>query len=605
MGDDAWASRAALTGQDNKNPRWVSAARAELAAILACGHFRKAPKLERLLSYLVEQTLEGKGELLKSYVVGVDGLGRTPDFDPNIDSYPRVQVLRLRKMLEGYYARHDPVGDMCLYIPGGSYGVRLARRAKAYPELISSPGETRAGSSRVPEFPAPAEANENTVSISHAQDIEARPVFQPEGRRRSWPEFPWALFALLTLIAGLAGGYYLWGNAAPPAAKVSATAERPILFLERPGSASDTQSQAIAGEVHAKLADSISRSWVVRLLLDEPGAAASQSGKASYRLALQLGEPQAGERSLYLRLTDNRSDELLWSSSASFDSVKPLSDNLGRSIVQLAGPFGMIAARETKASRRVYGPGYPCLLGYLDFLNTQDMALRSQLSDCLKVPIGDGRLDAVRLGLLSFHVVETAPLSGRSAAMGNALSLAQQAIRSDPKEAYGHFAMARIYFVSGNCPKGVLHTGHAAEANPYDPVLLAVLGNFSALCGDPRGEQLLARAFAVRSPGESYARLSLILAAIRSGRTDLLGSLSAEAENIPGTNPAYHHLCETLIAAASGDLPGARAQWQKFAAVSAAPDGTPDEMMQPLILSRQVRDRTIAYLRLMTVLPPA
>lgn len=605
MGDDAWASRPALTGQDNKNPRWVNAARVELAAILACGHFRKAPKLERLLTYLVEQTLDGKGEVLKSYVVGVDGLGRAPDFDPNVDSYPRVQVLRLRKMLEAYYARHDPVGDMCLFIPGGSYGVRLARRAKAYPELMGSPSETRPGGSRVPHFAEPAEASQNAVPFSQTQNIPARPVSKREDGDRNRPEFPWALFALLTLLAGLAGGYYLWGYNASPAAKASSAVERPILLLERADSATDAQSQAIAGEVYANLADSISRSWVVQLLLDEPGNTASQPGKANYRLALQLGEPQAGERSLYLRLTDNRSDELLWSSSARFDPAKPLSDNLGKSIVQLAGPFGMIAARETKASGRVYGRGYPCLLGYLDFLNSQDSALRSQLSNCLKVPIGDGRLDAVRLGLLSFHVVETAPLSGRSAAIGNALSLAQQAIRSDPKEAYGHFAMARIYFVSGNCEKGVLHTGHAAEANPYDPVLLAVLGNFSALCGNPRGEELLTRAFAVRSPGESYARLSLILAAIRSGRTDQLSSLSAEAENIPGINTAYHHLCETLIAAASGDLRRAKSEWRNFAAVSAKADGTPDEMMQPLILSRQVRDRTIAYLRLKTVLPPA
>jgi hypothetical protein len=602
MGDNAWTSRAALTGQDNKNPRWAAAARLELAALLASGHFRKAPKLEQLLTYLARQTLEGKGEMLKSYVVGVDGLGKDADFDPNIDSYPRVQVLRLRKMLEAYYARYDPADELCLYIPAGSYGVRLARRAKAYPELLSSPNEAKTGNGPIRNFPPPIQDDTDAAVLHPERDAKPAPIFVPQTADRNPARLAWAVFALLALIAGLAGGYYLWGDTASSSAANPATAS-PILLLERPRSSSDAVSQKIAEETYAKLADSIGRSWVLRLLLEEPGNRETQSEKANYRLAVQLGEPEAGERSLYLRLTDNHSDELLWSSSARFDPDKPLSDNLGRSIVQIAGPFGVIAGRETRARGGNYKQGYPCLLGYLDFLNSQDRRLRSQLSDCLQVPVGDDRLDAVRLGLSSFHVVETAAPSAQQEAIANALSLAQRAIRSDPKEAYGHFAMARIYFVSGNCAKGLLHTRHAAEANPFDPVLLAVLGNFSAVCGDPQSEQLLARAFEFRSPGESYARLSLILAAIRSGRTDQLPALSAEAENIPGVNPAYHHLCETLITAASGDVQRARSQWHKFAAVSAARGGTPDEMMRQTILSQQVRQKIIAYLEMKSVLP--
>jgi hypothetical protein len=602
MGDNAWANRTALTGQDNKDPRWAAAVRMELDALLATGHFRKTPKLERLLTYLAEQTLDGKGDELKSYVVGVDGLGKDPDFDPNIDSYPRVQVLRLRKMLESYYSRHDPVSDMCLYIPAGSYGVRLARRAKAYPALMNSPNDAHGANQRMRNFPGPAEDEAHATIFGSTADTLADPVFLEKAAKRKLPNILWALLALLTL----AGGYFLWWAAAPSgkaAAAQSSAGESPILLFERPGSSPDAASQAIAEEAYAKLADSIGRSWVVRLLLDEPQGAAAQVPKSNYRLALQLGDPQAGERLLYLRLTDSRSDELIWSSSARLDSAKPLSDNLGRSIVQLAGPFGVIAARETRAKGGTYAQGYSCLLGYLDFLNSQDRTLHKQLSECLEAPIGNARLDAVRLGLLSFHIVETASPPDRRLAIAKALSLAQRAIRSDPKEAYGHFAMARIYFVSGNCAKGVLHTRHAAEANPYDPVLLAVLGNFSALCGDAAGDRLLARAFEFRSPGESYARLSLILAAIRSGRTDQLPALSAEVENIPGVNPAYYHLCETLIAAALGDQQKARLQWQEFAAVSAAPDGTPDEMMQQLVLSRQVRDRIIVYLQMKGVLP--
>jgi hypothetical protein len=47
----------------------------------------------------------------------------------------------------------------------------------------------------------------------------------------------------------------------------------------------------------------------------------------------------------------------------------------------------------------------------------------------------------------------------------------------------------------------------------------------------------------------------------------------------------------------------ARSQWHEFAAVSAQPGGTPDEMMQKTILSQQVREKIIAYLQIKAVLP--
>lgn len=609
MGDNSWAKRPDPFGQGDKNPRWTEATRIELAAILASGHFTKAPTLERLFTYLVEQTLAGNGDDLKSYVVGVDGLGKDPDFDPNIDSYPRVQVLRLRKMLEAYYARHEPAGEVCLYIPAGSYGVHLARRARAYPQLIKSYDGVP------PDAGVAQTAFDSIESNGESDDLKPLPRMRAEPAISSIPHIPAApnslprgilgLITGLALSAALVASYLLWwrdAEAGNRPQKARAGTERPALVIERPGTSPDTASRAIAEEAHAKLADSISRSWVVRLLLREPGDMTEGSKDASYRLALQLGEPQAGQRPLYLRLTDSRTNELIWSSTARIDPARSLTDNLGKSIVQLAGPFGVIATRETRLADGKYAQGYSCLLGYVDFLKSQDVKLRAQLSNCLNKPTGNPRLDAVRLGLLSFHIVETAPPASRPTAVVEALALAQRAIRSDPKEAYAHFAMARIFFVTENCAMGALHTRHAAEANPYDPVLLAVLGNFASLCGDPEGDRLLAQAFELRSPGESYARLSLILAAIRAGRTDHLLSLSAEAENVPGANAAYHHLCETLIAAASGHQQNARAQWQEFAAVSAAPKGTPDEMMQRVVLSPQVRKSIIAYLRSKDVL---
>src|SRR3546814_18756877 len=81
--------------------------------------------MRRLLRFLIDQTLAGKGEQLKAYSVAVDGLGRDPDFDAQSDSYPRVQVGRLRRMLDAYYERYGLVNGERLVIPNGAYSVFL------------------------------------------------------------------------------------------------------------------------------------------------------------------------------------------------------------------------------------------------------------------------------------------------------------------------------------------------------------------------------------------------------------------------------------------------------------------------------------------------
>ena len=126
-----------MTRIEHSTPDYDLAVRRELAQLLVSAEFAHAPVMIRLLTYLIEQTLAGNGRRLKSYHIAVDGLGRSADFDPATDSYPRVQIGRLRKLLEVYYAHHPDQPDPCLHIPSRSYAVRLSRRDIAYPEIVS------------------------------------------------------------------------------------------------------------------------------------------------------------------------------------------------------------------------------------------------------------------------------------------------------------------------------------------------------------------------------------------------------------------------------------------------------------------------------------
>lgn len=96
---------------------------AELDRLLALPVFVRSPVQARLLKFLVEAA-EGDGESLNSYMVAVDGLGRAPDYDPQVDSYARVQVARLRRTLEAIYGPDRHSGAARLTIKPGSYQVQ-------------------------------------------------------------------------------------------------------------------------------------------------------------------------------------------------------------------------------------------------------------------------------------------------------------------------------------------------------------------------------------------------------------------------------------------------------------------------------------------------
>src|SRR5215203_5918748 len=89
-----------------------SSVRAQLCLVRASRLFANAPSLTRLLSHIVEQTLEGHTDQLKEYSLGVDVFDRGESFDPQTMTIVRVQARRLRDKLAEYYAiegQLDPV----------------------------------------------------------------------------------------------------------------------------------------------------------------------------------------------------------------------------------------------------------------------------------------------------------------------------------------------------------------------------------------------------------------------------------------------------------------------------------------------------------------
>jgi hypothetical protein len=87
------------------------AVREALSHILSSSYFCNSKRYPALLGYVVEQTLNGHGDQIKERTVGVEALGRAPDYDTNADTIVRYTAGEVRKRLALYYrdAPDEPI----------------------------------------------------------------------------------------------------------------------------------------------------------------------------------------------------------------------------------------------------------------------------------------------------------------------------------------------------------------------------------------------------------------------------------------------------------------------------------------------------------------
>jgi len=95
--------------------------RLSLSRIVAHPLFAKSIKLQRFLTYVVEEALAGRAERLKAYNIATVALGRADSFDPSQDPIVRVEASRLRRALTAYYASDGMHDHVRILLNAGSY----------------------------------------------------------------------------------------------------------------------------------------------------------------------------------------------------------------------------------------------------------------------------------------------------------------------------------------------------------------------------------------------------------------------------------------------------------------------------------------------------
>jgi TolB-like protein/Tfp pilus assembly protein PilF len=95
--------------------------RRQLSKILKSKTFRQVDRLQRFLTFIVEEALSGRGDVLKEYPIGVDVFGKESSFDPRMDPIVRVQARRLRIRLTNYYRDEGLSDEIVIDLPKGGY----------------------------------------------------------------------------------------------------------------------------------------------------------------------------------------------------------------------------------------------------------------------------------------------------------------------------------------------------------------------------------------------------------------------------------------------------------------------------------------------------
>ncbi len=147
-------------------------ARAEFESVLASPMFVRSPRLSRLLQYLGTKYLEGSGEEIKEYQIGVEVLSRPASFDPAEDAAARVEAHRLRKRLREFYETEGRSHRLRIEMPLGHYAIVLepmAAEPMAAEPMAGEPGA--ASEEKESEIQADSAAASGQVSAGNVNPL--------------------------------------------------------------------------------------------------------------------------------------------------------------------------------------------------------------------------------------------------------------------------------------------------------------------------------------------------------------------------------------------------------------------------------------------------
>ncbi len=120
----------------------VAEVRAQLEKVLASPAFANSERLSRFLRFTVEETLQGRGDHIKEYLLGLEVFDRNQSYDPRTDPIVRVEAGRLRSKLSEYYDNEGRNDALLIQYRKGSYVPAFHKRGSPTSSLSSNDSAT-------------------------------------------------------------------------------------------------------------------------------------------------------------------------------------------------------------------------------------------------------------------------------------------------------------------------------------------------------------------------------------------------------------------------------------------------------------------------------
>jgi TolB-like protein len=491
-----------------------ASARAQLRRILESPDFGATTLGRKLLSYVIQEKLEGRGDRIKAYSIATEAFGRHASFDAHSDPIVRVEAGHLRRALAHYYLAAGKTDPVVITVPKGGY---------------------------IPVFGTWG-THEAVASIA-----------QVPARQRALPVSLVALaaFALASLVLA-----WLVVERMPGARQqrpdVPRLLVKPFEDLTKTGN-----SPAIARGLTEEIIGQIAK--FKDIVTIEAGPDAEPPSRARFALT---GSVSIGDDRIHLqaRVLTLAGGSVLWANSYEGDlrtsKLIEIEHEFAREIATTLGqPYGVIFradASQTRLDTPDDWDAYSCTLSYYAYRANLDPNTFQDVRKCLEATVGRYPAYATAWAMLSQTYVDEvrfgypAGSSSSPTTIDRALEAARRATELDPDNVRGLQAEMLALYFSGDIGRALQTGERALSVNPNDTDLVGEYGLRLALSGDwTRGCSLIREA-RDRNPGPlNYYEADLALCSYF--RKDYREATMWIKKAALPDNPAYHLIAAVIF----------------------------------------------------------
>ncbi len=421
--------------EDIMNAEQSDLVRAELERLCEDTLFRETTRMKRFLRYVTEETLAGRGERLKGYVIGVEVFDRPDDFDPQADTIVRVQAGQLRRRLDLYYAERGQNAQVRILVPKGRYAPTFEMRQTPEADETLNPQDSYRVDDSSANDPRPC------IAVMTLDDLSPSP---PKGETR-----------------------FADGVSAEIVNALVQFRSMRIITL------SPTVSTTAVGRS-------------VRDIGTEYGADFILSGSVRrdeqvFRVTVSLIRCQTGEH-LFSRVYDRE-----FQLGGLFNLQEEIASYTAAAV---AAPYGAVNRYNRRASdgRQESMEAYNCVLRYYDIkLSPTRNQAESLMRDVTSVTEAQPEFStgwAIRSLLNNFMATQCLPPENIDGRLIEADRTARRALSVDGENAMGYYALFQTYFHQGRFEDADRMIRRALSLNPNDYSKLA----YYAICLALRGE---------------------------------------------------------------------------------------------------------------------